>query len=244
MERGPSKLSRREAWIGLGLLGVAAVALVVEPRRRPRDFHREDLAKLIPGQAGPWIAQTSSADIVPEEDGVPPGVQQTLSRSYEAPGLPTIMLVVTYHGPQSLDIKAHRPEVCYEAAGFQLGPLQPVDVDVGGAAPIPATLFTGSRVQRQEHVLYWTRIADAFPRSMNGERLATLREAAKGAISDGLLVRLSVVGVDAETSKTAMLQFARALVTSSGPVARQMMFGGLTNSISAQTGPAPKAGTR
>jgi EpsI family protein len=240
---GPASPSRREAWIGLGLLGVAALAFAVEPRRRPHDYHEEDLAGLIPAQIGPWTAQTSNADIVPEADGVPAGVQQTVSRSYLAPGKPVVMLVATYHGPQSLDIKAHRPEVCYEAAGFQVAEMRPVGVDVGGAQPVPGTLFTGSRVGRVEHVLYWTRIADNFPVSMNGERMATLKQAFKGAISDGLLVRMSVVDQDREASKATMLEFARALVASSGPKAREMMFGSLTKTISAQTVPIPKAGT-
>ena len=45
---------------------------------------------------------------------------QTLSRTYVNPAGQRIMLSVAYGGDQSDATRAHRPEVCYPAQGFQV----------------------------------------------------------------------------------------------------------------------------
>jgi hypothetical protein len=79
------------------------------------------------------------------------------------------------------------------------------------------------REDRVESVLYWTRIAGFFPRTLTAQRLAMLKLGLEGVIPDGVLVRISALG-DSQVTPT-LAQFADDLVRQSGAQARALLLG-------------------
>ena len=215
---------RRQLLVGGGALAIAGAAFAAEPRRSVVDFSHAKLGGLVPLTIGPWSG-ADDADVVPEQVDGSIDHGQIVSRSYEGAGVSPVMLVVSYHGPQSPDLKVHRPETCYAVAGFAGGRPRPIDVVVTPSSRVPSVLFTARREQRVETVLYWTRVGNRFPQSLGVQRLDFFREALHGARADGLLVRASVIGPDPTASAAVLQSFAGALVAAASPSGRKLLLG-------------------
>ena len=215
---------RRQILVGGGALMVAGAAFAAQPRRRVVDFTRTPLASLVPLSVGPWKG-AEDADVVPEQVDASIDHGQTITRRYLGEGVEPIMLVVSYHGPQSPDLKVHRPETCYTVAGFKGGQPYPVQVAVAPSVVVPSVKFTARREQRMETVLYWTRVGDRFPQTLTAQRLDFLGEALHGVRADGLLMRASVIGPDPAASEAVLTHFAAALVVFASPEGRKLLLG-------------------
>ncbi len=231
-------LSRRAVIIGGGLAATAAGAYVVTPRRVYQDLSHLDLTRLFPSSLGPWSGAPAGLDVVPDVDGL--RQEQIFSRIYSAFGHTPVMLVVSYHGPSTSDIKAHPPEVCYAASGFAIENLQPVDLDLGAPQPVQAQAFTGRRAERIEQVLYVTRVGRYFPRGITEERRAVLREAAQGVVADGVVFRLSSIEPSLGRAIPALAAFAQTFVQGAGAEGRAAILGpGLVRAGPVLKGPLP-----
>jgi EpsI family protein len=135
------------------------------------------------------------------------------------------MLVLAYGEAQSGLMKVHRPEVCYTSAGFKIVHDQKMSIQVPHAPPIAAKSFLGERETRNEYVLYWTRISNAFPSSLIDQRWVMFEEGLSGVIPDGVLVRISTLCPDRVLAQAAMRSFAYNLVASCGPKGRALLIG-------------------
>jgi EpsI family protein len=218
-------VSRRDWIVGGVFFTTPAAAFAATPRSLHEDFTALSFPQLMPARLGPWTAAPSAVDVVPDLDSASSKVEQTYSVTYVGDGVPSVLLLMAYHGPLNGDIKAHRPETCYTVAGFSLSRDRPVSVPVAGAPPVPARAFTGARGERVEHVLYWTRIGDRFPTSMTNERLDVLLASLGGVVADGLLMRLSILGGDGAAATRWLQTFAAHLCGQMPPVGRRLLLG-------------------
>jgi len=131
-------------------------------------------------------------------------------------------------------MKLHRPDVCYDTGGFRVFDAEDVRLEVASGVTIGARRFHATRDDRDEHVLYWTRIGNAFPTNLDSQRLFMLKEGLRGLIPDGVLVRASTLGGTDVTAQQTLSLFARELVESSSPIGRALLVGQLNGSTMTQ----------
>ena len=126
------------------------------------------------------------------------------------------------HGQRFGFLQVHRPEVCYPAGGYQLSPVVPQPVPVGQGSLITNSL-TATADNRNEHILYWTRIGDHLPVSWSQQRVAVATDNLKGYIPDAVLVRISMVSQDRASAIATMADFTRRMLQSMAPAARRVL---------------------
>jgi len=216
-------VSRRTVMLGIGSAATAGVAGLMTPRHHEPGVNRIRLEDLVPASVGSWQAQPSGAFILPEDTTAASAYDQILTRRYAAPTGPDIMLLIAHGGALSGLMQVHRPDVCYASNGFEIRGLHSLDLAVAPRKTIAAQDFVGVREDRVESVLYWTRIAGFFPRTVMAQRLVMLKLGLTGLIPDGVLVRISALGAGEATP--ALIQFASELVRQSGPQARALLLG-------------------
>ena len=235
-DEAPAPSARRLLLLGGGFALVSAGAAAVTPRSPLAFGERTLLTALVPAEVGEWSRADALGDVVPERvEGAEP-TDRTLLARYAAPGRPDIMLAASYHAPSSRDVKVHRPEVCYESAGFRVVDPWTAPLALAPHLSIPARGFIGVRGLRREQVLYWTRVAAAFPTTASEQRWATIRFGLQGRSVDGLLIRLSTLSSDAQARRGLLAPFAARLFAQAGPDARLMMLGPVFRSAAADQG--------
>ncbi len=86
-----------------------------------------DLEKVIPKQFGTWRLASGIAPVTPADpegyvqaDPYSKIYSQEVGRSYTDGHGNIVMLMVAYGPVQNFRLKAHRPEMCYTAAGFRV----------------------------------------------------------------------------------------------------------------------------
>ena len=121
---------------------------------------------------------------------------QTLSRTYINTQGDRIMLSVAYGGDQSDATRAHRPEVCYPAQGFQINSKQDGAVNLGNQSLRVRRLVSqlGNRI---EPITYWITVGERITLSGTEQKLAQLSYSVRGVVPDGMLVRVSSIDADA-----------------------------------------------
>ena len=211
--------SRIQALIAFVLMACAVVgAYAWQPTARLADTRAKvNLEQMFPAAFADWKVDTS----IPVQL-VAPDVQQllasiynqTLSRTYVNGKGQRIMLSVAYGGDQSDATRAHRPEVCYPAQGFQI---------IGNQIGTLATATHALRVRqlvakaggRVEPISYWVTVGDYTALSGTEQKLAQLRYTTSGVVPDGMLVRISNIDTDATASYALhaqfMIQMSRAM---------------------------------
>jgi EpsI family protein len=218
-------ISRRAAIVGAGFSLTAGAAALVTPHRHEGTLGLARLEDLVPTAVGTWREAPGSRLILPDAEQLPSPYDQVLTRSFMAPSQPTIMFLVAYGAAQSGLMKVHRPEVCYRSSGFSIRDDRPIDVSLESRPAIAAKSFLAVRQDRAEHVLYWTRISDMFPRDLASQRLVMLKQGIAGLIPDGVLVRCSTLASDRDAELDALVNFVRALVASAPPRGRSLLIG-------------------
>jgi EpsI family protein len=224
--RGPY-LSRRMVVVGFVSGMAASAAYALKPRREEHRLIKTKLKDLIPMKVGPWRYGSAEGLVVarPEEALPTEGYDQLVGRTYEAPGRPEIMLLVAYGSTQGATLQLHRPETCYPAQGFGLSDFSEPNLAFAADRPVHARRFTATRDERVERLIYWTRIANSFPRNTAGEYRAILGSVLSGIVPDGVLVRLSTIMPDAAAADQALDQFAAELIRQASPAGRQILLG-------------------
>lgn len=212
--------SRLRALIVLLLMcGSFGVSQAIRPSKRLADLQpRVALETLFPKQFGDWqIDDKQPMQLVaPDAQALLNKLySETLSRVYVQQGTGRrVMLSVAYGGDQSDATRAHRPEVCYPAQGFQLLSSHDVTVPAAGRALNVRQLVTklGTRV---EPVSYWIVVGDRVALSATDQKVAQLRYGFRGVVADGMLVRVSNIDVDSPAAfalqSTFIQQLARAI---------------------------------
>ena len=223
----PEALDRRFVLIGGGLLLTAGTAAAMTPRRFERQLGRQKIDDLLPTAFGGWRERPRGDVIVPEDSQPTSVYDQVAIRTFMQEGAPDIALLIAYGSAQSGLMKVHRPEVCYASAGFKILGAHDVSVPLGPSTQVPSRAFEGVRDTRREQVLYWTRVGQGFPTSMNGERWASFKAGLRGVIPDGVLVRFSTIASDPQTGERLLASAAKDLVGAASDPARRLLTGSL-----------------
>lgn len=219
-------ITRRAAFVGGAMMLTAAASYAAMPRRAEHRLAREKLGNLVARDIGPWSITTANGIVVTnEETENTDGYDQLLTRVYQAPGLPTIMLLIAYGSTQGGSLQLHRPETCYPGQGFKLDGFEENDFAFGLSTAVHARRFTARRDSRTERLVYWTRIANSFPLNTAQEYRAIFASVLRGIVPDGILVRVSTIGDDVARSDLALDRFAGEMIRTALPMGRDILVG-------------------
>ena len=221
---------RSKALIALILMAAAfGGAQAWKPRIHLADQRAKvDLEAMFPAQFGNWRVDNNLPVqlISPDTAAVLNKIyNQTLSRTYVNPQGERIMLSVAYGGDQSDATRAHRPEVCYPAQGFQV--MSNVD-GVLQAAPqfeLPVRRLVTKLGGRNEPVTYWVMVGERVALSGTQQKVMQLGYSVRGIIPDGLLMRVSSIDADAKRAFALQDRFLSDLVPAVAPDVRSRVFG-------------------
>ncbi|MCZ2440623.1 MAG: EpsI family protein [Burkholderiales bacterium] len=221
--------ARRKALVFLGLaLASAAGAVAWRPRARLADSRPPvDLETLFPRAFADWrLDDRMPVQLVsPDQKAMLDKLyNQTLARTYVNAAGDRIMLSVAYGGDQSDGTRAHRPEVCYPAQGFQLS------ADSRASLALPdRTLRVRRLVARQggrnEPITYWIVVGDRVVLSGTEQKLAQLAYTTRGTVPDGMLVRVSSIDPTAQHAFAVQGRFVDALARGMTAADRPLVFG-------------------
>jgi len=224
-------ISRIQAVIAFVLMACAvAGAHLWRPTAHLADSRAKvDLEQMFPRAFGDW-----KMDALPVQLVAPDVAQllasiysQTLSRTYVNSQGQRIMLSVAYGGDQSDATRAHRPEVCYPAQGFQI---------IANQTGVVQTATHSLRVHqlvakaggRIEPISYWVMVGDHVVLSGTEQKIAQLRYSTGGVIPDGMLVRVSNIDANATLAYRLHSEFIQQMSGAMPPavVSRVMGVGG------------------
>lgn len=223
-----NRLDRRAFLIGGGMFAAAGAAAARIPQPNSPTIAQKRFESMMPEAVGSWRYHQSSGLVLPPEDALSARLYDNLiTRVYTDGSGTAMMLLIAYKNFQNGVLQLHRPEICYPAGGYKLSPTLPIEIAVGGGRTMPANSFSASGNERDEQVLYWTRIGEHFPVRWIEQRVAVLRANMVGINPDGMLARVSMVNDDMAFSRPKMEQFVSALRMASPPALRQVLFGRL-----------------
>lgn len=218
--------SRRSVLFGSLMITASAAGFALKPGHRASRLVKGALAASIPTTIGQWSVRPAENFVLPPEEVDPLRVyDEILTRAYVNKAGATLMLLIAYGGGQTGLFQIHRPEACYPANGFTLGPRATVDVEVRDGQHVTSGFFTATAYRRTEQLLYWTRIGSWFPANWLQENIAVVRSNFSGQIPDGVIVRMSIISPDEDQSLALLRTFALELTQAAGPVGRQVMLG-------------------
>ena len=208
--------TRLQALVALAMMLLALVAAQAwRPSVRLADRHAPvDLAQWFPAEFGGWAIDTEMPLqlVSPEvQVGLNAVYHQTLGRIYRNPQGQRIMLSVAYGGDQSDATRAHRPEVCYPAQGFEIVEHYASEIALGQRRLRVRQLLT-RQSGRVEPVTYWITVGQRVALSGTEQKLAQLSYSLRGVIPDGMLVRVSSIDSDAAHAYGVQAAFVGAMV--------------------------------
>jgi EpsI family protein len=216
-------LNRRNLIIGGILLSAAGIAYARQPVVAAEPVKSKAFQALVPKQFGKWQSAESGDVILPPPDALRDRLYDNLvTRAYAAPGQEPVMLLLAYNNAQDGVLQVHRPEVCYPVGGFQLSETRDIPF-TDGRHTIAANFFTATGPDRVEQVAYYTRLGSAYPRTWAEQRLAVVRANLAGDIPDGMLMRVSLLGRNADTAKAELQEFASSFLAAAPPHLRKLL---------------------
>ncbi len=218
-------VSRRNLLIGGTLALASGIAFVRRPATAQPIVPEKTFEKWIPDAFGRWTSTSQSGVVLPPPDALRDRLYDNLvTRVFVAAGSPSVMMLLAYNNAQDGVLQVHRPEVCYPVGGYKLSDTRQVDVEVEGRR-IPANFFTATGPDRVEQVQYFTRLGDAFPRNWSEQRLAVIRSNLAGDIPDGMMMRVSTLGIGANEAETLLDEFSRSFITHSNTKLQRLLLG-------------------
>lgn len=223
------KLQRRRA-IGVALASLASAASAHwwRPTKRLADtLPKLDLETAFPKRFADWtVDDRLPVQLVsPDQKAVLDQIyNQTLSRTYVNAQGERVMLSVAYGGDQSDATRAHRPEVCYPAQGFQIRSDRTARLTVN-TRQITARQLVAVQGGRIEPITYWVIVGNQVAVSGTDQKLRQLAYSTRGIVPDGMLVRISNISSDAVASYNLHQRFAAELAGSLRPPERERIFG-------------------
>lgn len=224
--------ARRTAlFAGAALAASAAFGQLARPTRRMADMGpRLDLEAAIPREFKGWQIDRNVPVLLPAPDvqaQLDAIYNQVLARTYADGRGNQVMLSIAYGGDQSKGTRAHRPEVCYPAQGFDLMAQRSGEVALPmGQLPVRRLVTRlGSRI---EPVTYWIVVGEQVATSGTQQKLAEMRYGLQGLIPDGLLMRVSTLDGDADRAWQVQARFVADLAGAIDPTRRSRFIGSTT----------------
>ena len=220
-------MNRRDLIIGAGCVAAAGAAYALVPRKHSSLLGNRLLANIVPRSFGNWISRDESNLVAPKIEG---GLAEklygeTVGRVYVNADGRGVLMLLAYGDTQSDDLQLHRPEICYPAFGFGISGNEPLDIPLPSAKPLPGRRLTAIGSDRQENIVYWSRLGEFFPLNRKEQQVDRLRTALNGYVADGLLARFSVLGPDADNATKTAVQFIQDLIVATPSSARAALLG-------------------
>lgn len=219
---------RHALGILLGAAGAVALARVMRPSIHMTDtLGKPDLEAIFPREFAGWRVDARASMVLPspETQALLDSIyNQTLTRTYINARGQRIMLSVAYGGDQSDATRAHLPEVCYPAQGFQISQNFAGQLMLGGRV-VPVRHLMSNQSNRYEPITYWLVVGDRVTVSRTDQKLAQFSLGLKGLIPDGMLVRVSNIDVDMVRGHQLQAGFLQDLAVAFPATARDRVFG-------------------
>lgn len=189
--------------IFLALISALLIGYLAKPTEYLAGNKVFDLSEVVPGQFGQWKA--IQRDLLPIVD---PGSQsllnriydQTLERTYIDQDGNRIMLSIAYgrdQRPGRNGNQAHQPEYCYPAQGFKIDFVRN-DLVFSGETKISVRRLIGEGQGRIEPITYWMIVGDKNVLPGMSRKKVQYSYGFRGEIPDGILIRVSSIGEQAE----------------------------------------------
>lgn len=219
-------ISRRDAVIG----GVFALASGVAYARTPQiaapAIDPDRFERWVPTQVGPWRQVAASGVVLPPPDALRDRLYDSVvTRTYSASDKRPIMLLLAYNNRQDGVLQVHRPEICYSVGGFSITDTRERRMTLGSRS-IPASGFTATDPRgREEEVIYFTRLGEAYPTTWVQQRLAVMQANIEGDIPDGMMMRVSQIGANDTIAQHEMNTFAEQFFEQAPAPLRQLLVG-------------------
>lgn len=220
------------AWVLAAAMGGAALAGEAL-RPQAASAPAPELAALVPEQFGEWRIDARFAPLAPDPDTLrklDELYSATLARTYVDAGGYPVMLSIAYGRRQTDTLRAHLPEICYAAQGFAVE-RQWLDAVDAGRRALPVTRLLTRNGLRAEPVTYWLNIGGEVVNTQLQRKLASLAFGLRGAIPDGMLVRVSSVDADSTRAFARQDNFLRALGAGLAPAQQPLLFGAADTSL-------------
>lgn len=214
--------ARVKALVALLLMVVAFVAGEAwRPTKHLSDMQAKvDLEAMFPKAFGDWQVDTRQPVqlVSPDTQALLDKLyNQLLTRTYvNQRNGQRIMLSVAYGGDQSDGTRAHRPEVCYPAQGFEVVANHEARLQAAGQA-VRVRQLVARQGGRVEPISYWVTVGDRIALGPGEQKLAQLRFGIAGYIADGMLVRISNIDRDAEKSWALHQEFVAGMTAAMSP---------------------------
>lgn len=216
---------RRRAVIGGILACASGLAYARQPQVAMPVLKNEAFEALVPGPFAGWKVLSQGGVVLPPPDALRDRLYDNLvTRAYERLGSQPVMLLIAYNNEQNGVLQVHRPEVCYPVGGYQLSETIKTEMLIGGAN-IPANIFTAQSVSRTEQVIYFTRVGNSFPRSWSEQRFSVVKANLAGDIPDGLMMRVSILGITQKQAKPILADFMREFFRASPRQLQKLLTG-------------------
>lgn len=216
--------------LAAAMVSVAWASEAFRPRERIADTKPKiELEEQVPKRFGDWVVDRSLAPILPSPD-----VQERLdalysailARTYVNPAGQRVMLTIAYGTDQSSEATAvHRPEFCYSSQGFRVRGAGASTVQLPDGRGLEVQRLIATQGRRFEPITYWITIDEEVTLPGIGRKVEQIRYGLKGQIPDGMLVRLSTVGMEEADSRRVQAEFIRALFSSMDGSIRSRYFG-------------------
>jgi EpsI family protein len=205
----------RALWILLAMCVTALLTRWIEPSIRLADqAGKISLETMIPREIGPWRLdeRQSAAIVVPQEGGLVSRIyQQVLSRTYiHGPSGRAVMLSIAYGENQSHSHDLHVPDVCYPAGGYQIEHSSRGELLLRQGS-IPVKRLVTQLHQRREPLTYWAIVGDRVATSAVGAKLTALAYGLRRIIPDGIIFRVSTVGLPDDMAFATQQEFVQEL---------------------------------
>ena len=214
--------------LGVLMVSTAALTTAVTPTNKIADQRSTmNLETLIPSSFDDWSIDKS---IIPLQ--VDPKAQaqldklynQTLARTYVNSQGNRIMLSIAYGGDQSDQMELHKPEVCYLAQGFAIKNNVASELSTQFGS-LPSRRLLAVRGNRSEPITYWVTVGDKAVLSGIRQKLQQIRYGLSGNVPDGMLVRVSTIGIDEDQSYLLHDAFIQNMLSSIGGKERARLVG-------------------
>lgn len=181
------------------LIGTLPAAHWLQPTQRTADIKGAiDLAVQVPARFAEWREDTSLIPLLPD-----PGLQATLNATYSQVLARTyvnnrqqrVMLSIAYGNDQSSEATAvHRPEFCYRSQGFTVTDAGLASVPLAGHT-LQVQRLVAQLSGRYEPISYWVTLDETATLPGLRRKLQQIRYGMQGFIADGMVLRVSTVGL-------------------------------------------------
>lgn len=222
-------IGRRDLIVGTACLAGAGVAYALQPRRHISLLERgRTVEEIVPRAFANWKSQDVTDLVAPKiEDSLASRLYgETVGRVYRSSDSGAEVMMLLAHGDtQSEDLQLHRPEICYPAFGFSIAQSAVTNVDLGANVAIPSRRLVAEAPDRQETIVYWSRLGEFLPLDRHQQQLDRLKTALKGDIADGLLARFSILGPDSAGGVATLERFIPLLVRAVARDHRDVLIG-------------------